>query len=235
VYRQWLREEPGNPVATHFLAACSGHDTPPRCSEAFIEKTFDEIAAKFDEHLQGLSYCGPKMVSQLLERVVSQGSRLDILDGGCGTGLCGPVLVPYARSLTGVDLSEQMLVRAQQRDIYDALVKADLTRYLQQHPDSFDLVAAADTLNYFGDLHPVLAAAHSALRENGLLAFATEHDTELDDGFRLHPHGRYSHGQGYLVAALQANGFSVLEMRPDIMRIEFGKPVYSLAVAARKE
>ena len=29
---------------------------------------------------------------------------LDVLDAGCGTGLCGPLVKPYARSLVGVAL-----------------------------------------------------------------------------------------------------------------------------------
>lgn len=235
VYRQWLLEEPGNPVAAHFLAACSGKEIPARCSEAFIEKTFDEFAARFDEHLQGLSYQGPQMMGQLLERVVAEGSRLDILDAGCGTGLCGPVLAPYARSLTGIDLSEQMLQHAQQRAIYHALEKADLTQYLEQHPASFDLIAAADTLIYFGDLLPLFAAAHGALRPNGLLAFSIELEPERSDAFRLNPHGRYSHGADYVAAALQANGFSMEDTVPGIVRIEFGTPVAGLAIAARRQ
>lgn len=234
VYRQWLLEEPDNPVAAHFYAACSGNDIPARCSEAYVEKTFDEFAARFDEHLQGLSYRGPEMMEQVLNPLIAKGSRLDILDAGCGTGLCGTVLAPYASHLTGIDLSEEMLERAQQRGIYHKLEKTDLTRYLQEHPGSFDMVAAADTLNYFGDLNPVFAAAHSALRKGGLLAFTIEHETERDGEFRLNPHGRYSHGQNYLAAALQANGLDILEMIPGIVRIEFGKPVYGLAVAARK-
>lgn len=235
VYRQWLLEEPNNPVAAHFLAACSGDNIPERCSEAYVEQTFDEFAARFDEHLQGLSYRGPEMMAELLKQTVPPGSKLEILDGGCGTGLCGPVLSAYAGRLTGIDLSAQMLEFAQQRGIYHDLEKADLTRYLLQHPQHFDLVAAADTLIYFGDLNPVFAAAHGALKQHSLLAFTVELEQERDDAFRLHPHGRYSHGQDYLAAALRESGFDILGMVPGIVRVEFGKPVYGLAVAARKE
>ena len=35
-----------------------------------------------------------------------------VLDAGCGTGLCGPLLRPYAKRLVGVDLSSGMLERA---------------------------------------------------------------------------------------------------------------------------
>ena len=233
IYRQWLQEEPDNPVAAHFYAACSGDETPQRCSEAYIEKTFDEFADRFDEHLEGLSYRGPEMMSQLLQQTVAPESRLDVLDAGCGTGLCGPVLAPYAQHLTGIDLSERMLEQSREHGLYHNLEKADITRYLQHHPDSFDLVTAADTLIYFGDLQPVFAAIYGALRQNGLLAFTVEVDDT--ESYRLNPHGRYSHGEDYLAAALRDNGFAVLEMKPGIVRVEFGTPVHGLAVIARKE
>ena len=235
VYRQWLQEEPDNPVAAHFYAACSGNDVPARCSEAYIERTFDDFAERFDAHLQGLSYRAPELMGEVLARMLSADTRLDIVDGGCGTGLGGEILVPYARSLVGIDLSERMLECARQRNIYSALEKADLTAYLNTHPLSFDLVAAADALIYFGDLQPVFAAAHAALRPHGLLLFTVELEEQGSEAFRLNPHGRYSHGQEYLTAALRENGFKVLEMVPGVMRVEFGQPAHGLVVCARKE
>ena len=38
-----------------------------------------------------------------------------MLDAGCGTGLCGPLIAPHARRLVGVDLSGQMLAHARER------------------------------------------------------------------------------------------------------------------------
>ena len=59
---------------------------------------------------------------------------LDVLDAGCGTGLCGPLVAPYARRLSGVDLSAGMLARAKEKNVYDALVQGELTEYLRgQH------------------------------------------------------------------------------------------------------
>lgn len=234
VYRQWLLEEPDNPVPAHFLAASSGTNIPDRASNAYIEKTFDEFAARFDEHLAQLAYRGPEMIAQALARIMPPGRQLNTLDAGCGTGLCGMVLAPYASRLTGVDLSAQMLEAARQRNIYYVLEKADLMPYLQAHADSFELIAAADTLIYFGDLNPLFAAAHGALQQDGLLAFTIEHDSERHDGFSLNPNGRYSHGRDYLEAALRAHGFNILGVMPGVLRIEFGTPVHGLAVTARK-
>ena len=40
------------------------------------------------------------------DQSVEASKSLDILDAGCGTGLCGALLSPYARRLVGVDLSD---------------------------------------------------------------------------------------------------------------------------------
>ena len=92
---------------------------------------------------------------------------LDVLDAGCGTGLCGPLLAPYARRLVGVDLSERMLDQARARDVYDELVKGELTEYLAASAGTFDAIVSADTLVYFGPLEAVAEAAERALRPGG--------------------------------------------------------------------
>ncbi|QNB00305.1 methyltransferase domain-containing protein [Massilia sp. Se16.2.3] len=76
---------------------------------------------------------------------------------GCGTGLCGPVLRPRSRTLTGVDLSERMLARAAETGLYDSLACADLQAYLDSCHGDVDLVMAADVLVYFGDLAALFA------------------------------------------------------------------------------
>ena len=99
---------------------------------------------------------------------------LDVLDAGCGTGLCGPLVAPYARRLVGVDLSEGMLARARARNVYDELVRRELTAYLHDCTGAFDVIVSADTLVYFGPLEEVLAAAGNALRAGGVLIFTVE-------------------------------------------------------------
>ena len=131
VFEEWLDEEPDSPIARHMLAACSGRDVPPRASDAFVEETFDSFAASFDSKLAQLSYRAPALVAQMLaESDVEASKSLDVLDAGCGTGLCGPLVAPYARRLVGVDLSAPMLAQARAREVYDELVKGELTAYL---------------------------------------------------------------------------------------------------------
>ena len=120
-------------------------------------------------------------------------NELDVLDAGCGTGLCGPLLAPYARRLVGVDLSERMLAQARAREVYDELVKGELTDYLRASAGMFDAIVSADTLVYFGPLEEVVEAAERALRPGGHVVFTVEEQPE--SGYSLSVNGRYRHAR----------------------------------------
>ncbi|RTL49227.1 MAG: tetratricopeptide repeat protein [Rhodocyclaceae bacterium] len=230
-YRAWLKEEPGNAQAAHMLAACSGEAVPARADDAFVVATFDDMAAEFEYKLvHRLGYRGPELVAELLAFAAPAPASLDILDCGCGTGLCAPVLHPYARHLAGVDLSTRMLAKAAARQIYDMLTEDELTAYLHRHPQQFDLLVAADTLIYFGDLAPVFIAMRQGLRPGGKLIFTVE--TATGSGYDLHPSGRYRHDPEYLLSTLAQAGFTPMTVREAVLRREFGQPTLGLAVLA---
>ncbi|MPZ18951.1 MAG: tetratricopeptide repeat protein, partial [Luteitalea sp.] len=191
IFEDWLDEEPEEPIARHMLAACSGQGVPARASDGFIEKIFDSFAASFDSKLTKLSYRAPALVAAMLADLTQAPKSLDVLDAGCGTGLCGPLVAPFARRLVGVDLSAGMLAQAKEKHVYDDLVKSELTAYLREHKEAFDVILSADTLVYFGTLEEIVAVAAAALRSNGLLIFTLEEatDGESTKDYRLAPHG----------------------------------------------
>jgi len=209
MYRRCLALAPDDPRAAHLLAACTGEGAAARASDAYVRAEFDHFAAGFEAQLAALEYRGPVIVSQAVEAILGWlAPRPVVLDAGCGTGLCGPLLRPRAGRLVGVDLSEGMAALARRRPEYDEVVVAELTDYLRQHERSYDLVVAADTLVYFGDLTEVLAAAAAALRPGGVLIFTLER-TEPDAaeaGYHLRPSGRYSHTQDYVATTLDQAG-----------------------------
>lgn len=235
IYREWLEEDPDDPIALHMHAACCGGAPPPRASDAFVQQTFDGFAASFESKLAQLGYRAPALVVAMLEHLgVGPPRDRDVLDAGCGTGLCGPLVAPCARRLTGVDLSEGMLAHARQKGVYDELVHGELTAYLQSRPQAFDLIVSADTLVYVGDLSRVAATAAHALRPGGWLVVTLEHaPDDTPAGFRLELHGRYSHTTAYVQRVFGDAGFAV-QIAAAELRLEAGVPVAGLVVAARR-
>ncbi len=236
LYRGWLAQEPDNAEALFRLRACTQEDVPERAPDDFVAMTFDIFADSFDAKLASLSYRAPELVAEAVARHASPpAAALDIADAGCGTGLCGPLLKPWARTLAGVDLSPAMLAKAQERGLYDELEAAELVAWLQRRPQSCELLVSADTLCYFGALDGFAAAARGALREGGLLVFTVEALAEEPGApeHRLQPSGRYSHRRGYVEAALRGAGLQPLELQAVHLRKEAGKPVDGWLVSAR--
>ena len=235
IFSEWLEEEPDDPIARHMLSACTGRETPTRASDSYVERTFDSFAASFESKLARLSYRAPALVGALLEDAgLERSKRFDVLDAGCGTGLCGALIAPYARRLIGVDLSAGMLTQAAAKQVYDELLQGELTAYLRSQPGAFDVIVSADTLVYFGALDDAIAAAAGALRPGGLLIFTLEHATAPSaPDFHLELHGRYTHARPYVERVLAANGFE-MEIGGAELRMESGVPVAGLVVRARK-
>ncbi|CAO3378230.1 tetratricopeptide repeat protein [Azospirillum argentinense] len=232
----WLRDHPDHPVARHIGAAIAGLDANERASDAYVRQVFDLFAEEFDDKLLGeLGYRAPTLLAEAVrEAGIAGGANLDVLDAGCGTGLCGPLLRGAARTLVGVDLSPGMLERAAARGLYDALEEAELGAFLSERPTAFDLIVAADVLCYFGALDGVLAQAAAALRPGGSLAFTVERLEEGGAPWRVGPHGRYAHTEGHLRDALGAAGLAILSLAPDTLRHESGAPVAGLVVLAAR-
>jgi predicted TPR repeat methyltransferase len=236
IFGHWLAEEPNDPIARHMLAACTGREVPERASNAFVEATFDNFAASFESKLESLSYRAPALVAAMLdESGLAVAHNLDVLDAGCGTGLCGAFVAPFARRLVGVDLSEGMLARAREKRVYHLLVKGELTEYLLDNPEAFDLIVSADALVYFGELKGIIAAFARALRPNGLLVFTLEHAVadRYNGSYHLEPHGRYSHTRAYVEDLLARSGFQSRIVTAEL-RMEAGAQVAGLVTRAIK-
>ena len=201
---------------------------PARASDEYIRDVFNRFAATFDERLTGLKYSAPALVVESVGAELGEPqAQFAVLDAGCGTGLCGAGIRPFAKRLTGVDLSSKMLAKAQERNLYDELIESELTEYLLRSPQSFDVIISADTLIYFGDLTSVLTAAAAALRPKGRFVFTLEkaESENAPDGFRLEHHGRYAHTSEYVRDVIKHAGLKLSSMRETVLRTEGRKPV----------
>jgi predicted TPR repeat methyltransferase len=232
-YRGWLERSPDEPIAQHMLAALGGADSPSRASDAYVRSTFDDFADSFDQSLQLLQYRAPQLLQEAVTApgVLPRTAELAVLDLGCGTGLCGPLLRPMARHLVGVDLSPKMLSQAAARGVYDQLNCAELTQWLSTCDRAFDLAVAADVFCYFGDLDQVFTHVRTVLAPGGRFACSLE---AAPDGapFVLRPHGRYQHQLAYIESSLDRSGLQSVQISRAVLRHERGEPVAGYVVVS---
>ena len=223
-FREAVRLRPDFAEAAYKLAALSGERPPARrrrnmsrhCSTAMRGSTISTLPRHCN------TGCRRRWCALLAGRV-PEGSVLNVLDLGCGTGLSGAALRGLARQLTGIDLSPRMLARARERGFYDRLIEGDIVQVLAGQDASFDLVVAADVFVYIGDLEAVLASAGQVLRPGGWLAFSVE---SLSEGeYRLQPTGRYAHAPAYIEALARRHGFERVAEQEVTLRVEQGRPV----------
>ena len=198
---------------------------------------FDAFADVFDLALGRLDYRVPELVASALRVAASHAGGHPfptLLDAGCGTGLCGPLVRELCGRLIGVDLSPRMLHHARQRGCYDEVVAAELGAFMRSRIEAFDAICCADTFVYFGTLADPLAAAHQGLRAGGPLVFTVEALLEPDAaGYRLGVSGRYLHSEAYLQRVLRESGFRVESIARQVVRQEMGRDVEGFLVTAR--
>jgi predicted TPR repeat methyltransferase len=242
-YTRWQASAPDDPIPQHMLAAVGGAERPQRASDGYVRATFDDFAESFDRNLEELGYRAPQL---LFDAVMQSGALqtqhgLDVLDIGCGTGLCGPLLRPIGRRLVGVDLSPNMLSKAAMRAVYDQLNCAELTQWLAGCGQQFSLALAADVLCYFGDLSAAFANVRAVLAPGGCFACSLEalpvavaDDSSSAEPFVLRPHGRYQHDRTYVEASLSAAGLDIVSISTQTLRHERQDPVIGLVVVAKR-
>lgn len=239
-YRQALAQaHDGDGLAAQIefaLASLGSGPTPPAAPAAYVKTLFDQYANHFEHHLvEVLDYQTPALLDRLIRAALGpdQLPQLDVLDLGCGTGLCAPYLRPLARRLGGVDLSDRMLEQARARGLYDSLACADLGDFLAVQHDAWDLAVAADVFVYIGDLAPVFAGVRRALRRGGHFCFSVEAGGMDGADFSLRPSNRYAHSMAYLQRLAQLHGFAVISAETVAARQENDAAVSAYAVLLR--
>ena len=203
-----------------------------RSDARYVRHLFDQFSIDYDARMRGqLGYRAPEILRQMASMVLLQQAGLSILDLGCGTGLAGVVFKDMASRLDGVDLSPAMIEKARALNIYDALVVGDIETGLASFDRHYDLIIAADTVVYLGDLCKLLAGVASRLSEDGMFLFTVE--KKEGEGFELGPKRRWRHSEAYLRAAAKQAGLDVAGLLPASPRTEAGVPVEGMAVALR--
>jgi predicted TPR repeat methyltransferase len=235
-YRRALMSNPNDEAVKFRLLTLTGDATviPAAAPIAYIKNLFDNYAGYFEQQVtKELHYQLPTLMRKMLENYISpENKKYKVLDLGCGTGLSGAAIRDLSNDLTGVDISSRMLAKAREKDIYNELIESDIVTFLTTTEKNFDLIIAADTLVYFGDLAEIFAACHRLLNTDGVFIFSTEHGTT--GPYQLLNTGRYSHAKSYIEQLAKQNNFTVLASEEIISRLQQGKPVLSDVFVLRK-
>ena len=209
--------DPEQPKSQHMLRALSGQsaDSAP---DVYVTALFDDYAATFDQDLvDRLHYRAPEHLAEALRRLLKAEQPVPRgLDLGCGTGLSGAAFRGMVDVLTGIDLSTKMIARAKAKGIYDDLVHADISSFLREAPDAYDLFIATDVFIYVGALDEIFRGLAGRAKRGAWLAFSTERSADRD--LVLRDSGRFAHAPSYIAACAAASGFTVCHSSQTVIR-----------------
>ncbi|WP_395775027.1 methyltransferase domain-containing protein [Agrobacterium pusense] len=219
------------------IAAMGRGEQPSKAPDAYVETLFDQHAEAFEDILvEQLGYAVPMMVRQRLQ-TLNLGPFKRLLDLGCGTGLTGEALRDMADDITGIDISENMVEIAHDKDLYETLYVAEVEDFLEDNDDEpFDIITATDVLPYLGALEPLFFGAAENLNAGGLLIFSSETlPEEIMAGrpYMVGPHQRFAHAETYVRERLAATGFEVVEVTDINVRMQDGNPTPGHLVIAK--
>jgi predicted TPR repeat methyltransferase len=235
-FKRYLELDPGdNSEVKLRLALLNAGDIPNRYPEAVMLSTYEKKAQNWDTDIQrpGKEFLGPKHVHEMLEELnLPQERQLDVLDIGCGTGVCGEYLRSYAKRLEGVDLSPHMLAQARKKHYYNKLECADAIAYMQECKRTFDLIIASGVLILFGDLRPVFQAAASLLKPGGVFVFTLYRSESEAVMVRHNLH--FAHSAGYVNEVAGIADLQVALLEEKVHEFELGEPQPGWIAALRK-
>ena len=219
IYQLLLKLNPDDESAAYVLSVLNekNPNAPPR---THFENIFNDIADKFDHHLQTLGYQGPRQLLSLLQKTEKTQTKFNrLLDIGCGTGAVGQLFHDQVNYLMGIDIADKMLGHCEKTGWYNDLECADLLSLDAMHKD-FDLVVAADVFPYLGELNPIIQAIGQRMSSGGFLLFTTERD-EIAEGYYVDKlSGRYRFSDEYLKEVAQKQQFKIIHMQTEPLRKE---------------
>ena len=219
-YNKAIQINPEHQSSKYMVASLTGMKFSHAPVE-YIRDLFDNFAKNFDETLiTNLKYQGPNHLLKLFSNAFEQRSdKYPVaVDLGCGTGLTGELFRDHTDYLIGVDLSKNMIQKAEERKVYDSFFIQDISSYLYETANRFDFFICADVFIYFGDLSSLFKLIKNRSQKSSTLAFWTEH-SKTDD-FYLSKVGRFCHSRKYILSLLKQSGFKLISFETNKLRKE---------------
>ena len=204
--------------AKHILASLVG-ETTSTAPRDYVENLFDKYATKFEESLvKKLGYKIPNLIAKIIIKDSKSELLGSVTDLGCGTGLFGKEINHLCKHLEGVDISQNMIDKAKEKNIYNNLIKQDILEYLSSANLKFNYFVLIDVFIYIGDLSEVFSLIKSRNQISGKLVFSTENYG--GNGYFLEQSGRYSHSKKYIENLCKKYDYEIQHFEDQPLRIE---------------
>ena len=112
-------------------------------------ETYSDWASDYDaDTIDGMGYVGPTLSFRQLDGLLDS-TDARVLDAGCGTGLVGELMKENGYSkVDAMDLSREMLLEAENKNVYDRLFTADMSKRLDIDDNRYDAVICVGTFTY---------------------------------------------------------------------------------------
>jgi len=197
----------------------TGDGVEPGPDIPVVEANYARLAGKYDANALHV-----RMADRMYQLMIDTfGGETDgginILDCACGTGLLGRKVRPLAKTLAGIDLSPDMIERAETSGNYDQLFVGDMAETMRGLPGKldakieakFDAIACNSAIYHVADLSPFFSAAAGLLSDGGYLFVSTD---PCDDAFDIRETcaNEYAHSRAYLRRLAEQNGLSVISI-----------------------
>lgn len=231
-YKSVLETRPDDEAARFMLQSLGTSATPDAAPVEHVRRIFDRCAGTFERVLvKDLEYRTPELLFDLVHPYLT--GEMNVLDLGCGTGLGARLYRPFAKRLTGVDVSSKMLEKAGEKKVYDQLEIFDILQ-AWDFPQKFELIYSSDVFVYFGNLDAIIRSASSCLVPGGIMAFSVERLEDNSMGYQLFPSGRFAHSLTYIQDCLERHGLKLMEAGKANIRKQSGSQVKGLLIVAQK-
>jgi len=233
-FKETIDYAPDHQYARYLLSAITGEGSPEQSPESYVKGLFNHYAEQFDEHLvNDLGYNVPDTMHTIFTEHANPSHTRNLLDLGCGTGICGEKFHNIFDHLTGVDLSENMIEKSKEKNIYHELHNDDVANFLKDSPIKYDLIIAADVFIYIGNIAEIIKSIYEKQEESGYFIFSIEKSSSHDT-FHLRTTGRYSHNASHIKKLLDDASYNIVTSQPTIIRNEKGTGIEGIIYLCQK-
>lgn len=165
--------------ASYYIQKMTNPASTRELPKNIIKQYFDYTGEYFVEHwLIAKQYRGHELIHMVVTQIFNKSTiELNILDLGCGTGICGHFLKinNIESHVTGVDISSRMLNIARGcfvkgKPVYNELVHMEMAEFLTQEKNQlYDVIIFAEVLHYLYDLKTELELAKNSISKKGAI------------------------------------------------------------------